>query len=629
MLGMPEHWPWLTVPELYRIEWIYLGALILLSCLLPRRSWVLSSLTRALHRLANKRRAAVLTVVLVVLVGRLALVGSLGIPRPGVPDEFGYLLTADTFAHGRMSNPTPPMWKSLETFNVIQSPSYQSQYPIGYPALLALAQVVFKNPWWAVYLVTAFMCGAITWMLQVWMPPLWALLGGLFVALRFGLFSYWMNSFWGGSLPALGGALVFGAMPRLTERIGRSRGGSASMLGASMLLGLGVVILASTRPYEGLVVCLPMAIIFVQWLSSQSGPRFRHALCRGVAPCILILGAAAAMMLYDQYQVTGHPLQSPYDVALKQIHAIGPFVFQKPLPTPHYDNIEMRLLYVHYAAQFADKMHDPYGFWQIVKERFAWYWQFFVGPLMTLPLLASITSLRDRNLRVVWMVVSLLTIAVLVENWIQLHYLAPGFCLFVLLLLEGGRRLKVLRIGRYALGSRIVRALPVVCVLLLGLRVFAFNELDESVATHWPPNWAYGTLRLPQREQVEDALRASPGQHLVLVRYRYPFHNIHHEWVFNGADLPSSKILWARSMDVNQNCAFVHLYEGRKLWIVDEWGDVSNFEPISREEVCNPSNRIYEPNHQFGYYYSRIQDSRRAVLLRAAGAQAHSQSPHQ
>lgn len=605
MLGMPEHWPWLTVPSLYCIEWIYLGALILLSCLLPRRSAILTFLNRALRRLANKRRAAVLAVMLVVLVGRLALMGSLGIPRPGVHDEFGYLLIADTFAHGRMSNPTPAMWRSLETINVIQSPTYQAQYPIGYPALLALAQVLCKNPWWAVYLVTALMCGAITWMLQAWMPPFWALIGGLLVAIRFGLFNYWMNSFWGGSLAALGGALLFGAMPRLTKRVGRNCGGSFSMLGASALLGLGAVILASTRPFEGLVVCLPMAVIFVQWLSSQSGSRLRYVLYNGVAPCAVILATAAAITLYDDYRVTGHALQSPYDVAIKQIHVIPPFVFQKPMPTPHYDNIEMRLLYVHYAAQFANKMHEPYGFWQTLKERFGWYWQFFVGPLMTLPLLASIMSLRDPNLKVVWIVVLLLGIAVLIENWIQVHYLAPAFCLFVLLLLQGTRRLKVLRVRRYALGLRVVRVLPVVCILLLGLRVFAFSESDESVATHWPPNWAFSTQRLHDRENIEDRLGASPGQHLVLVRYRYPFHNVHHEWVFNGADLAGSKIIWARSMDAKHNCTLVRAYGGRSLWTVDEWGDVSNLEPASRDEICNPSNRIYEPNHLIEYYVKR------------------------
>jgi len=600
---MFEKWTWCIEPELYRIEWVYLGALILLSCLLPRRSLILGSLNRGLRRFASRRRVAILSVVLVVLLGRLALMGSLGIPRAGIADEFGYLLITDTLAHGRMSNPTPPMWKSLETIHVFQTPTYQSQYPIGYPAVMALAQVTLKNPWWAVFLTTALMCGAITWMLQAWLPPYWALVGGLFVAIRFGLFSYWMNSFWGGSLTALGGALVLGALPRVTMLVGRVRyPDTGSTLGTSTLLALGTVILATTRPYEGCVVCLPAAVVLLYWLLSQRETSLRYAVWHAVAPCILLLAATAAITLYYQHRVTGHALESPYDVALKQYHVTPAFVFQKMLPMPHYDHLEMRYVYIQFEALTAAQMRDPLGFLDSLKTRAAWYWQFFVGPLMTLPLLASVLTLSDRRLRLVWVTVLLLAIAVLIENWVQVHYLAPGSCLFVLLLLQGTRRLKTLYLGRYAAGARIVRTLPLVCLVLIGLRVLAFSEPEETWANHWPPNWAYSTPRLYDREKIEDTLKAMPGRHLVLVRYRYPFHIFHRELVYNGADPEDGKILWARSMDAKQNCAFLQAYRGRKLWTLDQWGDVNKFSAAAEAQVCDPLNSIYEPNQPLEYY---------------------------
>jgi hypothetical protein len=541
----------------------------LFALLFPRlTSRVFHALEAVFLRFAARKTLAVLILFFTVIAVRLALLPKLPVPVPGIHDEFSYLLLGDTLAHGRLANPAHPMWISFESFHINWFPTYSSKYPPGQGAVLALGQLL-GLPWIGVLLSVGVMCAAILWMLQAWLPARWAFLGGVFVALKFGIASYWVNSYWGGALAASGGALVLGAMPRIVRRA-RARD--------ALLLGLGLAILANTRPYEGLLLSVPVAGWFLWWLAgkTKSPEALRVRTNNVLLPLSIILASTIALMGYYNWRLTGNALLFPHVLNSKTYRTAGLFLWDHSKPPMQYHNQQFEDFYNGWERE--DYQSTWQDVWKVSAEKLTrsgstYFWW---GALLLLPGLPFVFF--DRRMRLPILIFLLGTAGFLSLIWSFPHYAAPLTCVIFLLLVQAIRHLRTIHLARRPLG------------LALSWAVFWLlaNDVRASIATHRCDPLAWTCQGDPSRAAIAEKLSHIPGKHLILVRY-VEDHNLHDEWVYNGAEIDTAKVLWARELDAEQNAKLFAYFRDRQIWLVEP--DTDNMELIPYPFKAAPPER--------------------------------------
>jgi hypothetical protein len=534
---------------------------------------------RSLSRLGHRRRLAVASVGLLALALRLVVLPVEPIPEPAVHDEFSYLLAADTFSHGRLTNPSHPMWVHFETFHVIQQPSYASQYPPLQGLLLELGRVIGGHAFWGVWLSVGVMCAAICWMLQGWLPPEWALLGGFLAVLRLAVFGYWANSYWGGATGAIGGALVLGALPRIKQ---------SQRIYDSVLMGLGLAILANSRPYEGFVLSLPIAVALFAWMLGKQKPPLQVSLWRVVLPLSLILAATAVATGYYFWRVTGSPFRMPYQVE-RQTYAPAPYLlWQSARPQPLYHHKLIQNLYVNGELTRYNVERTAAGFTYVTFQKGFWIWKFYIGPVLTLPLLMLILVLPygfgwrqiEKPTRFLLLACGASVTGFALETVFAPHYAAPLTGTILLFVLLAMRRLQMWQWRNKPTGLFITRAIPTICLTMLLLRAAA-APLRISLAESYAPGWYESGPRDFGRVALLKALEQLPGQHLVLVRYKPDHIVLNHEWVYNEANIDAAKVVWAREMSPSEDKELVEYFPARRVWLLQADEMPPKFAPYS------------------------------------------------
>jgi hypothetical protein len=505
---------------------------------------------RAWVKLAHRRKTALAVVFFSALAIRVALLPLIPVPHPEVTDEFSHLLLADTLAHGRLTNPTHPMWVHFESIHIIQKPTYNSDYFPGPAAILALGMLA-GHPWIAVWALCAVMCAALCWMLQAWVPPAWALFGAMLVVLRFDIASYWINSYYGGGLAALGGALVLGAYPRFLRK---------PSISLSLVLALGVIAIGYTRPFEGLGVLAPVVVA----LAFAFRKKLRvYWMC--VPAAALILMAVAALLFYCK-AVTGDPLRTPY--------AANQAAYGWPLGLPWFHARDVKLPHVElqryydYEREAHDRNSSLVGELKHSTLKAQTLWRFYFGPALSIPLVMLPALWRSRRLRLLLLTAGCTIVLTLTQFTSMPHYAAPAAACFLGVLAECIHRLhRVQRHGR-PVGLQLVLAAPLIILVILAVR-FGLEKfhLPFSQAVNFE-SWCCVQPGNQNKARILAMLEKAGGKHLAIVKQKDNPDDFF-QWIYNAADIDASPVVWARDLGTEKDRALVEYFRGRTVWLVD------------------------------------------------------------
>ena len=530
-----------TWPLFFYLE----AAITLLAFFLPARRF--SGLYKGrFHWLARHRLWACLAIFVLSISGRLVLLTLEPFPQPAVHDEFSYLLAGDTLAHGRLSNPALPAWHHFEAFHVLMTPRYASMYFPGFSLFLATGQRLFGTPRAGLLICAALAAASLCWMLQALLPPSWALLGGLLAVVRIEWFSYFGNTYWGGSAGMVAGCLLLGSSARLLRNKEPARS-------HALVFAFALFLLSITRPYEGAFLAVPVVAGTLWRLAKR-----RTLTLSVVAPALFVITIGAAWFAWYCHSVTGQ-FRFPQSVQRSQWGTASPWVFMRPNYSHVYEFSDQSDYYL--KSELADVYlleNSLQGYLLRLPQKVFREWHFYIAPALTITLIGLIPTVRSRKHRLAALGFGALCLALLTETFVQPQYLAVGAGFLYLAIVNGLRWLHIAS-RRSSIALRLLNGTIAAVILTSALRL-VIVPIDA-----WPPSWSSRNEEIPAYAPTREFLEKLPGKQLVFVRYS-PGHRNGNSWINNGHDPGSQKVIWARDTEpAKSNADLICAFPGRQI----------------------------------------------------------------
>ena len=148
------------------------------------------------------------------------------------------------------------------------------------------------------------------------------------------------------------------------------------------------------------------------------------------------------------------------------------------------------------------------------------------------------------------------------------HYISPATGAIVAVLIECLRRLRVWKYRGRRTGLLLARAVPVMMVVVLGLRIAAENfGLPYTQHLNYQ-SWCCQVKGNYAKVRAIAYLNSQPGKHLVIVTPKNDPDNLL-QWIYNDADIDGSRIVWARDMGADENTKLKEFFRDRTVWRLD------------------------------------------------------------
>ena len=235
-------------------------------------------------------------------------------------------------------------------------------------------------------------------------------------------------------MAALAGALALGAIVRLFDP-GRSAG---KRIALAIVFAVALLILATSRPFEGLAFAVPLLVCFGIQLREGKALSLRSPMW----PVMIIGLCGVAFMGYYNSRTTGNPLLMPYALNERTYSPLPLFIGQSRKEAPRYRNRAIKDFWLEVEKRNYQNMETVTGVVTAEINRILGNWWFYVGPALSFPvLLGFFSGVTQKRFRIAVFSMVATCVAASFSIYSQPHYFAAATVTIYLFAAEGLRYL--------------------------------------------------------------------------------------------------------------------------------------------------------------------------------------------